>query len=633
MIRSQVPKSKVLSFYSSESLQTDSKNHVKALDKQFCTLSTPEVKKPLVSSNKSNLERSDKSIGLVRRMVHFVTLRKKQRNFRGGVFPKKPLGEQFLAKGNMLNAKPHNEETCVVSQAVLRKITEIDLEKSRTEEDFVSMIHDLVMLSEMTTEGTDEKFALLKEIEALRTEYRSSQLDLEDISDFVKTQQQRDQCFPLTNDTRSLTLFPTAGGIPVHKDNLHFNFSQNPKFTVTKIVSNETRHDLACKNQKSINADCESMPSERVIVDSDTLNLANFEESNSQVESNEFEELRNIIVLLIAQRDALRADFEGFYAMVSDLVYNTEGQVVADQKLSTLEDSKEALFREQKNLLHDIKNEWKDQRKILESTIESQTQIMVLAHSELMDMKRESEASKERATVLSNELNVLSRRYQENLNSIKVMQRKIQEEEARSASLLLVKDFEHENMREVYDAELVKMKNEISVISLENILFSSKIAEASADLLCSEKTTNELNVNELLSLIDQLRTKNDAILTEVGKLSDFSTSYQRSALSEKMELLHELNKARSTIFLLQTENTSLSLERNEFCDKSDQSDMQEEIAMLQDLMEKIEAENEELRRNYLALFEQVVVFNAQNTCQIGILMEETSSHGKETIEI
>jgi predicted nuclease of predicted toxin-antitoxin system len=618
MIRSQVQKSKAISSYLSTSVQTDPKNHVKAIDKQFSTIFKSDGNKPSVSSSKSIPESLQNSIGPMRRMVQYVTLRKKQRKSKGGFFPKKRPREQLVAKGSVMEMAHDKIETVGVSHAVLRQITDIDIEKSKKEEEFVLMIHDLVMLSEMTTEGTDEKFALLRQIEVLREEYKKAQKELEDLSDSLWSPQQRDQC------SSCLNLVQTNGSSFVQNENSQRHFSEASKFASSGIIHDE---DLVCKDQTLKDMDCESMPGVRTIVNADVHHLAIYD-PNSQAESKEIDELQSSIALLIAQRDALQTDFEGFCVVVSDLVCNTEDLFFADEKLVTLNASQDALFQERKTLLNDIENEWREQQEIRDSIIESQTREIEVAHNELTEMARESEGSRERAEMLEHDMKDILRRYHENLNSIDFLQSKILEEEDRSASLLLVKDFEHENIREKHDAELIKMKNEVSIISLENILLSRKIAETSADLQYSEKMVNELNanLNEQISLIDHLRTQNAALISEIGKLSDIGTSYQRSAFSEKLELFHELNEARSTILRLQTENTSLSLEHSEFNDSRDQSDMQPEIERLHAIVEKVEAEKEELRRKYLTLFGQVVVLNAENTCQIGILMEKTGVH-------
>lgn len=625
MISSRIHKSKAVSSYSLVSLQTDSKNHVKELDKQFRTLSKHEENKPLVASTEHKFESLHQTIGPMRRMVHYVTQRKKKGKFKGSVKTKAGPKHQSITKGDLVNRKDVNNEAFEVSNTVLRKIKEIDFEKSRKEEDFISMIHDLEMLSEMTAEGTDEKFALLKKIEVLRTEFRQTQRELADRSDSLRTPQHRDHCVPLSHDNYPRGVFPIPAGLSVRTD------QQLNKQTSSGICHGD---DFGITDHIFKDLDCESTPSVRSNIDSGTIDLSHFEETNSQVESNELEELQSIILLLIAQRDALRTDFEGLCDIVSDLVCSTDDLVEADQKLLALGASKDALIREQNILLHDIDDEWHEQRKMHESKIESQTREIEIVYSELTDLKNESEDSKARANVLSQELKDLSRCYHENLTSIKVLQGKILEEEVRSTSLLLVKDFEYDNIREAHDAELVQMKNEISIISLENVLLSSKIQEALGELQCAEKSIYELNgnVNDLLLLIDQLRTQNAALTSEVGKLCDANTSNQQSAFSEKLELFHELNKARSTILRLQAENTSLSLLDGENYDRSGQSDMQQEIAKLRNIVNKIEAEKEELRCQYRSLFEQVVELNAQNTCQIGILMEKANSCEQEMME-
>ena len=463
MIRSHTPNSKAASSNCVVSLHHDAKPHAKKFDSQLCTSNTNDVKIPadldsFKPSNKSSHEISHRRIGPIHRMVHFVTMRKKKRKNGISNFSKLRRGGQpddfhpHIDKPTGTNSKAEKSLSNEGYQGLLRRIATVNLEKLRQEEDFISKVHDLRMLKEMAIEGSDEFIELLKQIDILQSENAKSQRELQNtlvtlVATINKTSSldlgSHDKiCAPMKNILPCESFFPYDEGDPKYityrylkqrydkaeeplgKNRLSLRITQSESEFFNDLDSptsmNQITDDSGCEFSLTTNkiSNAASFVTDQANIDEKTLSS-----------SGEFEELQEIIIQLIEERNNLKHDFDGFCKSVSDLLSNTEDlnktiedQVDVRQKLVTMGASKDSLILEQQNLCNDINLEWKEQIAMLERIIDSQTHEMKLVFKELDGMKSDSEESEKRNEVLSKEMNELSRRYHENLESIKALQ-------------------------------------------------------------------------------------------------------------------------------------------------------------------------------------------------------------------
>jgi hypothetical protein len=770
MIRARFPNSKAIQSQSLGTLHSSSSKYAKEQDKQDPLKVSPhntyakstDIANDNRSSDEDKLALLNRKIGPIRRIVYHLAARrsnpilkfsslsksnhpsktsKPQRRVRFGKREKTKNKEQSLIAP--LLAKTCREDSKVEKvfpdteyrkKILSQRIMEVRSEMVRQEDEYITMIHDLLMLSQMEKESSDESLALSGQVEALRAENVKAQeefqailVDLETrlkavdkqymqtfsqeivMSTADKLKQRKpppDICS--TDSSYSIEQYAQESRYPYDEDEPvsaeqitgrelkcdDFSSEASPdKVNIPLSTDDETVRSVkslvpqsSCKSFERVNMfsvrpkSGTSLLSETILLVSNEkinhVDLPNVpcqkhdEQRNAEtflrtidVPSKpndvttvvpttsllEVPELRTTILQLIAERDMIITDYEQYFSLISSLVNHvlefeksTKDWINIDEQIKSQDVEKDEHSPNQQNNQIEKKEHWDGQTAgVQETPLKSQTTEIKTLLIELSDLKSYAELSKKFFDALEAEKNDMMRRFQETSKTINELRERIETEQTRSAHAFQGNVFEGENLREAKDEELENMKNELSVISLENTLLKDSIAEVSTTLHCSEKDLAELRgqVHDLHVFINGLKIQNNVLLVENGELHDLRILDQENVRNDVWKLEDELKTAREIILRLQTDNLYLSRANIDYCTEVDNiraeivasndrgqnhtvDDMQHELLVLRDIAEQFQADKEVLNKKYMMLFEQVAELDGYNSMQIGKLMEK-----------